>query len=188
MTEESENARRYEQLRRLEARVGVLEKIAVSVPVLVAEVLLVISLFVPFVVTKRDGSDVETFNFFQFVGHLLQVDADGDTDGYNLPFGLAFVVLLVVVAGSILLLPYVTRGPLSATLSRVVTAAVALLVLGSAGGWAALGIGLRFDSREEAAAAPLLLALGALVAALVTFLPAYRKVWAARGDKPQDAR
>ena len=188
MTEESENARRYDQLRRLEARVGVLEKIAVTVPVLVAEVLLVLSLFVPFVVTKRDGSDVETFNFFQFVGHLLRVDADGDTDGYNLPFGLAFVVLLVVVAASLLLLPYLMRGPLSVRLSRVTTAFIALLVLGSAGAWAALSIGLRFDSREEAAAAPILLALGTLVAALVTFLPAYRRVWAARSDKPQDAR
>jgi len=184
MTDESENARRYEQLRGLEARVGVLEKIAVSVPVLVAEVLLVLSLFVPFVVTK----DAETFNFFQFVGHLLKVDADGDTDGYNLPFGLAFVVLLVVVAASLLLLPYLMRGPLSVRLSRVTTAFIALLVLGSAGAWAALSIGLRFDSREEAAAAPILLALGTLVAALVTFLPAYRRVWAARSDKPQDAR
>lgn len=172
---------------RLEQRVANLEKIAVSLPVVAAEALLILSLFLPFVTVTSYSRDDQVVNLWQlgltFFGVLPASSAglsSGDVDAVGVLFGIAFLGLLVVLLCSILGLVVVARGRVSARAARALTAIGVLLVLGAAGAWLVIALGSTSESPWLPEAGSLTLVAGAVLVALVTFLPAFRGIWLRR--------
>ncbi|MDQ0643799.1 hypothetical protein [Microbacterium murale] len=166
----TENAQRLlaQQVRNLRAAV-------LTLPVILIEILLALGLFLPFVTDSIDGED-QTVNLFGLVGGLLGPDSEGEVDSASALFGTAFVVLVVVIIGSMIVVSWLARIELSTVAERVVVVFIVLLIAGTLGAWMVMSIGLSSDSPWELEIALPILTVGTLLAALFAFLPSYRRV------------
>jgi hypothetical protein len=172
---------------RLEERIADLEKIAVGLPVVAAEALLILSLFLPFVTVTSYSRDDEVVSLWQLglaffgVAPATSEGVDGgDVDAVGVLFGVAFLGLLVVLLCSIVGLLVVARGRVSTGGARVLTTLGVLLTIGTAGAWLVIALGATSESPWLPEAASLTLVAGALLVALVTYTPAFRRIWLRR--------
>lgn len=159
--------------RALERRVQALEAAVLAFPLIVTEILLVLGLFVPFVTDRVDGEE-QTVNLFGLVGGLLGADESGEVSSGDVPFGVAFVVLIAVILGSLVTLPSLARSEVSTLSERITLTFVGLLIAGTLGAWMVMAMGLSGNSPWSMEPALPLLSIGTLLAALLAFLPTYR--------------
>lgn len=176
MTQDSTGSTTDAVQRRLAQRVQALEAAVLVFPVIVTEILLVLGLLVPFVTDTVDGEE-QTVNLFGLVGGLLGQDESGEVSSGDAPFGIAFIVLIVVIIGSLLFLPALARSDISALTERVTLTFVVLLIAGTLGAWMVMGMGLSSDSPWTMEPALPILSVGTVLAALLAFLPVYCGVW-----------
>jgi hypothetical protein len=172
---------------RLEERLAALERIVVLLPVIAAEALLILSLFLPFVTVTSYSRDDEVVNlsqlglaFFGVAPASSEGLDSGDVDAVGVLFGVAFLGLFVVMLCSIVGLAFVARGRVPTRAARVITTFVVLLVIGAAGAWLVIALGSSSESPWLPETASLTLVAGALLAAMVTFLPSFRSIWLRR--------
>jgi hypothetical protein len=168
LTTESAQRLLAQQVREL--RVAVL-----ALPIILIEILLALGLLLPFVTDSVDGED-QTVNLFGLVGGLFAPDEDGEVDSSSVVFGVAFVVLVAVITVSMIVVPWLARTELSTAAERVVIVFVALLIAGTLGAWMVMGMGLSENSPWDLEIALPILTVGTLIAALLVFLPAYRRL------------
>ena len=152
-------------------------RVVLLVAVILAELCIVPAIFVPFLSASFDGREVTgsllTTPFLAFTP-----TSDGAPEAWSVALGIAFLGLLVVMLGSIIVLPLLVRTGVPKRMNGFITVVVALLVVGVLGAWIVVGIfNTGTEPRVLGAGLPLL-TVGALIAALVTFLPASRNVWA----------
>lgn len=160
--------------RRLQERVASIETVLLVIPILLAEILLVLSLFLPFVTTEVSNDEV-TVNLIGLIGGLFGGDSAGAAD---VAFGVAFVLLVIVIVGSIVSLPLLARRGVKARAAGVALIFGILLVLGTLGAWAVTAIGIGGEDPDWIMGPSIaLLTAGALLTALLVFLPAYRAIW-----------
>ena len=175
MAEATENT--PAQSTRFEQRLAAVEKVLVVVPVIVTEIFLILSLFLPFVTTEVDEEE-STVSFF---GLVLTLFAPGSGEGASsagIAFGAAFILLVAVVICSIVAVAALARAPLSTRAAGAVTASVVLLVLGTAGAWIVVAWGESAEGLWITGPALPFLTLGTVTASVLAFLPAYRSIWA----------
>lgn len=161
--------------RLLGRRVRALEAAVLVFPVIVTEILLVLGLLVPFVTDTVDGEE-QTVNLFGLVIGLLGADEAGEVSSGDVPFGVAFIVLVAVIIGSIVFVPSLARTEVSTLTERITLAFVALLLAGTLGAWMVMGMGQSSNSPWSMEPALPLLSVGTVLAALLAFLPVYREV------------
>ena len=136
-----------------------------------AEVALVLSLFIPYYTDANLRSDdPESVNLFFFL--------TGFSDPDNAIIALAFLLLILAIVGSICTLPILTGERVSTKAGNTVVTFVTLLLLGTAGAWLLIAMTILGENERSMEPAAPLLAVGALLAAMITFLPAYRSIWA----------
>ena len=175
MTQESSGTTTEAAQRVLERRVRALEAAVLVFPVIVIEILLVLGLVVPFVTDTVDGEE-QTVNLFGLVGGMFAPDESGEVDSSSIPFGIAFIVLIAVVLGSLLVVPSLARGEVSTLRERTTLTFVVLLIAGTLGASMVMGMGLSSDSPWTMGPALPLLSVGTVLTALLAFLPVYRGV------------
>jgi hypothetical protein len=173
------------RLPRLEERLATVEKIVVLLPVIAAEALLILSLFLPFVTVTSYNDDDQVVNLSQlglaFFGAASSAGlSTGDIDAVGALFGVAFLGLFLVVLCSIVGLAYTARGRISTRAARVLTTFAVLLTIGTAGAWLVIALGSTSESPWLPEAASLTLVAGTLLAAVLTFLPSFRSIWIRR--------
>ncbi|HXH33940.1 MAG TPA: hypothetical protein VNJ54_05955 [Plantibacter sp.] len=163
--------------RRMEQRVDAIESILISIPMIVIEVLLVLSLLVPFVTSEVD-EEAQTVNLLGLLGGLFSSGDDGEIDEGAILFGVAFVVLVVVIVGSIFTVPLLARRRVTPRAGATAITFIVLLILGSIGAWTVMAMGLNSEDSPwiMEPALPLLTA-ATVLAAMIAFLPAYRSIW-----------
>lgn len=176
----------------LESRLANLEKIAISLPTIVAGILLILSLFLPFVRVTPYSQDDELVALWQLGLAFFGVNAtstegfdSGDVEAVGLLFGISFLGLLVVVLCSIVGLAVLAHGRVATRAARLLTAVGVLLVVGTAGAWLVIALGATSESPWLPEAASFTLVAGALLVALVTLLPTYRHIWLQRYHPPR---
>lgn len=169
---------------RLDERIATLERIAVLLPVLAAEALLILSLFLPFVTVTSYSDDDRVVTLSQlglaFFGAVPASSAglsSGDIDAVGVFFGVAFLGLFLVMLCAIVGLAIVARGRVSPRSARVLTTFAVLLAIGTAGAWLVIGLGATSESPWLPEAGSFTLVAGALLGAVVTFLPSFRSIW-----------
>jgi hypothetical protein len=175
------------RLPRLEERLATVEKIVVLLPVIAAEALLILSLFLPFVTVTSYNDDDQVVNlsqlglaFFGVVPASSTGLSSGDVDAVGVVFGVAFLGLFLVMLCSIVGLAYTARGRISSRAAGVLTTFAVLLTIGTAGAWLVIALGSTSESPWLPEAASLTLVAGTLLAAVVTFLPSFRSIWIRR--------
>lgn len=176
MTQDATGTTTEAAQRLLERRVRALEAAVLVFPVIVTELLLVLGLLVPFVTDKVDGEE-QTVNLFGLVGGLFAPDESGEVSSGDAPFGVAFIVLIVVIIGSLLFLPSLARSDISPLTQRITLTFVVLLIAGTLGAWMVMGMGLSSNSPWIMEPALPILSVGSVLAALLAFLPVYRGLW-----------
>jgi ABC-type amino acid transport system permease subunit len=159
-----------------ERRVRALEAAVLVFPITVIEILLVFGLLVPFATDTIDGEE-QSVNLFGLVGGFFAPDESGEADSSAVPFGVAFVVLIAVIVGVLLTLPWLARREISTGAQRAVITFVVLLIAGTVGAWMVMGMGLSAHSPWSIKPALPLLSAGTLLATLLAFQPSYRDVW-----------
>lgn len=175
MAQDADRTQAAERAQRLLAQqVRDLRAAVLTLPVILIEILLALALFLPFVTDSVDGED-QTVNLFGLVGGLFGPDSEGEVDSESALFGTAFVVLVAVIIGSMIVVPWLARIELSIVAERVVVVFVVLLIAGTLGAWMVMGMGLSSSSPWELEIALPILTVGTLLAALFTFLPTYRR-------------
>lgn len=180
MARDAERSLTTEGAQRLLAQqVQELRAAVLTLPIILIEILLALGLFLPLVTDSVGGED-QTVNLFGLVGGLLGPDESGEVDSSSTLFGIAFLVLVVIIAGSMITIPWLARKELSVVAERVVIVFVALLIAGTLGAWMSMGIALSARSPSGLEVALPILTVGTLLAALIAFLPAYRRVRGAR--------
>ena len=162
---------------RLEERLAAVEKVLVAIPVLVAEIFFVLSLFVPFVTTDVDEEE-RTASFFGMVLAIFAPETGENVQSSDVVFGAAFVLLIAVIICSIVAVATLLRAPVSTRASGFVTVTAVLLVLGTAGAWIVVAMGENAEGLWITGPALPFLTLGTITAAVLAFLPAYRSIWA----------
>ena len=162
-------------VRVLRDRVADLERAVLVFPVLLIETLLALSLFLPFLSDSIDGEE-ETVNLFSFVAALLKPDRDGDTDAENVILGIAYLVLIAVIIGTMiaLLVSLQRETPNAARIALTVFAV--LLIAGTAGAWLTLSLALGDSSPPTLENALPLLTGATVLAAVYAFLPTFRRI------------
>jgi hypothetical protein len=171
----------------LEERMATVEKILVVLPVIAAEALLILSLFLPFVTATSYSRDDQVINlsqlglaFFGVAPASSEGLDSGDIDAVGVLFGVAFLGLFLVTLCSIVGLAFVAYGKVSSRAARVLTTFVVLLAVGVAGAWLVIALGSTSESPWLPETASFTLVAGAILAAVVTFLPAFRSIWLRR--------
>lgn len=162
--------------KRLDERISAVESILMTIPVMVIEVLLVLSLFIPFVTDEVDG-ETQTVNLFGLLFGLFSLGSDGEVDDSSVVFGVAFAVLVIVLIGAILTVPILLRRRVTARAGATAITFIILLMLGTLGAWVVMAMGLNADSPWVLEPALPLLTIAAVLAAMVAFVPAYRSIW-----------
>ncbi len=187
MNDDTRNAVTVRPQLPLEERIATVEKILVLLPVIAAEALLILSLFLPFVTATSYSRDDQVINLSQLGLAFLGVApaasvglTSGDIDAVGVSFGVAFMGLFLVMLCSIVGLAFVAHGKVSSRAARVLTTFVVLLVVGVAGAWLVIALSSTSESPWLPDAASLTLVAGALLAAVVTFLPGFRSIWLRR--------
>ena len=163
---------------RLAERVAAIEKILLLLPVVLAEVAIILSLFVPYLTTRVDGED-ETVSFLTFPFVMLASTDEGDPEGVEVAFGVAFIVLLLAIVAAIVAIAPIPLGRRSEGATRITTSLVVLLMVGVAGAWLVAFIAVTSRTPGELGPGLSLLTVGTVIAAVVTRVPAYRSIWAA---------
>ena len=72
---------------------------------LLLEIALILSLFVPFASQTTDDEGTEVFNLFFFLAGFADRDDDGDPEAASILFASAFLVLILVIIGTICTAP-----------------------------------------------------------------------------------
>lgn len=162
--------------KRLDERVSAIESILMTIPVMVIEVLLVLSLFVPFVTDEVEG-ETQTVNLFELLFGLFSPGSDGEVDDSSVVFGVAFAVLVIVIIGSIFTVPILLSRRVSTRAGVTAITFIVLLILGTLGAWTLMAMGLNADSPWVLEPALPLLTVATVLAAMVAFVPAYRSIW-----------
>ncbi|WP_291053930.1 hypothetical protein [Herbiconiux sp.] len=115
--------------------------------------------------------------FFGAVPTSSAGTSSGDIDAAGALFGVAFLGLFLVMLCSIVGLAIVARGGVSTRSARVLTTFAVLLAVGAAGAWLVIGLGATSESPWLPEAGSLTLVAGALLGAIVIFLPSFRSIW-----------
>lgn len=172
---------------RTDERIANLEKIALILPVVAAEALLISSLFLPFVTVTSYDRDDQAITLSQLGLALFGVAPassagldTSDLDAVGLLFGIAFLGLFVVVLCSVVGLAVAARGRIADRAARVLTTVGVLLVIGAVGAWLVIALGSTSESPWLPEAGSLTLAAGALLAAMLLFLAPFRAIWIRR--------
>ncbi|ARJ06792.1 hypothetical protein GCM10010988_21110 [Cnuibacter physcomitrellae] len=159
----------------LREQVKELERAVLVFPVLLIEALLAFSLILPFLTDTVDGED-ETVNLFTFTGALLGPGSDGETDGVDMLFGIAYLVLIAVIIGTMIAVAVSLQRETSRA-GRVTFAAFAgLLIAGTAGAWLTLAPTLGEYNPPTVEVALPLLSLATVLTAVYAFLPILRRI------------
>lgn len=162
---------------RLEQRVASIESILITIPMLLLEVALILSLFVPFASQTTDDEGTEVFNLFFFLGGFADRDDDGDPEAASILFASAFLVLILVIIAAICATPVFRGNRTSARAGATAVTVIIVLILGNIGAWMVMLIGIFADSPWELGPALPLLSIGTLLAAMIAFSPGYRSIW-----------
>lgn len=164
--------------RLLTERVAAIEKIMLLLPVVLAEVAIILSLFIPYLTTRVEGED-ETVSFLTFPFVMLTSTDEGAPGGIEVAFSIAFIVLLLAIVAAMVAIAPIPRDRRSEGATRIITGLVVLLMVGVAGAWLVAFIAVTSATPGELGPGLPLLTVGTLIAALVTRVPAYRSIWAA---------
>lgn len=162
---------------RLEERVAGIESILISVPMLLLEIALILSLFVPYASQTKTDEDPESFNLFFFLAGFADRDDDGDPEAASILFASAFLVLIVVIIGTICTAPMLAGKRVSSRAGATAVTFIIVLILGNVGAWMVMLMGVYADSPWTIGPALPLLNLGTLLAAMIAFMPGYRRIW-----------
>ena len=169
------------KLLRLTERVTAIEAILRLVPVVLAALFVIPSLFVPFVTFEIDDGEVTpsllTMPFDSFA-RASDPDAGSSGAAISVAFGIAFLLLLLVTITTLIAIAPIASGQLSERATGFATIMVVLLVVGTACAWFVVAMGIGSEDQWVLGPGLPLLTAGTLVAALVTLLPAYRSIWA----------
>ena len=159
-------------------RVEAIERAITVFLVSVTGVLLLGGLFFPFIADEGDEEgDGPLFLVsapFQALGYR---DDDGDTDAANVLVGLALLLLLAVVVSAILVLFPVLGRSAGRNVERWAVTTGVLLVLGVAGLWVLVGIGVSGDGGATIEPAMGFLTIGAIAFALLVLPESVRSWW-----------
>jgi hypothetical protein len=165
---------------RFEERIVALERSVIILPVLAAEALLILSLFLPFV-TVTSYNDEDKVATLPGLGlALFGGEQIGEADATELLFVGAFLVLLIVVLCNIVSIAFLTAGPVGSRSAGAITTFAVLLVLGTAGAWLVIALGFSSESPWLPEASSILLVAGTLLVAAVTLLSSFRSIWVRR--------
>lgn len=161
--------------RLLAERVKQLERAVLVFPVMVIEVLLAASLVLPFVRDTVDDEDTSV-TFFDLALALLAPTDDGDADEADVVFGVAFIVLVVVIIATMIAVAVTLRGAVSRAAEITLSIAVGLLLAGTVGAWLTVGMYLSKSSPPSIEIALPLLTVASLLAAVYALAPVYRSI------------
>lgn len=160
----------------LREQVRELERAVLVFPVLVLEALLALALILPFLSDTIDGEE-ETVNLFTFAGALLGPDREGETDGVDMLFGIAFLVLIAVIIGTMITaLVTLQRESSTAAAARALAVFTGLLIAGTAGAWLTLSLSLGKSSPPALELALPLLTVATVLTAVYAYLPTFRRI------------
>lgn len=161
--------------RLLTERLRQLERAVLVFPAIVIEILLVFSLFLPFVRDTVDEKETSV-TFFDLALALLAPSDDGDADEADVLFGVAFIVLVVVIIATMIAAAVTLRGAVSRAAEITLSIAVGLLLAGTVGAWMTVGMFLSKYNPPSIEMALPVLTVAALLAAAFAFLPVYRSI------------
>jgi hypothetical protein len=161
--------------RLLTERLRQLERAVLVFPAIVIEILLAASLFLPFVRDSVDEKETSV-TFFDLALALLAPTDDGDADEADVLFGIAFIVLVVVIIATIIAVAVTLRGAVSRAAAVTLSIAVGLLLAGTVGAWMTVGMFLSKYNPPSIEMALPVLTVAALLAAAFAFLPGYRSI------------
>lgn len=168
------------KLHLLTQRVAAIEAVLRLVPVALAALFIIPSLFLPFVTYEVEDTEVTPSLFsmpFDSFSQASDPDAGSSGAAIGIAFGIAFLVLLLVAITSVIAMAPIAGNGLSGRADGFATLMVALLVVGTVCAWFVVAIGIGSDDRWVLGPGLPLLTVGALIAALVTLLPVYRSLW-----------
>lgn len=160
-------------------RVSAIEAILLRVPLVVAEFLIIPSLFVPFVTYEVDDVEMSpSLLTMPFASFARSIDPDASDAAVSGLFAVAFLALLLVMITAIIALPRIPARRQSMRVTRFITAIATLLAVGTVCTWLVVAIGVTSSDAWTVEAGLPLLTAGALIAVIVTRLSAYRSLWA----------
>ncbi|WP_378143794.1 hypothetical protein ACFJGV_10205 [Cnuibacter sp. UC19_7] len=159
----------------LREQVRELERAVLVFPVLVLEALLALALILPFLSDTIDGEE-ETVNLFTFAGALLGPDREGETDGVDMLFGIAFLVLIAVIIGTMITALVTLQRESSTAAARALAVFTGLLIAGTAGAWLTLSLSLGKSSPPALELALPLLTVATVLTAVYAYLPTFRRI------------
>lgn len=137
-----------------------------------AAVALLVGLLLPYASETVDGS-IQTASVLTY-GFLVFSTPGGGAD----VLGIAFVALSITVVTTLAALVFIVRGHVRRT--APITLAVTLLLLGTAGAWIVMVVGLTSNDPDWTFEAGLpVLTIGVLLAAVIALVPAVRRAWTA---------
>jgi hypothetical protein len=134
-------------------------------------------LFVPYATQTKTDEDPETFNLFFFLAGFAERDDDGSVDPAGILFASAFLVLIAVIIGTICTMPTLAGKRVSSRAGAVTVTFLIVLILGNVGAWMVMLMGIYADTPWTLGPALPLLNVGTLLAGMVAFMPAYRRIW-----------
>lgn len=154
-------------------RIDFLEDVLLRTVVAVGVVATGVGLVIPYVTAPVDDSMVTasilTIGFRAF--------GEDDADAAGTALGVCYVVLSVVAVATIAVLLRAWRRDSAPRTGRWAAALGWLLVLGTAGAWLLIWVGVVVYAEWEMHAGVVVLSLGAVAAALVTATPTGRSLW-----------
>lgn len=158
-------------------RIDFLEGVLLRTTVAVAVVATGLGILIPYVTASVDNRMVTASILTIGFKALGERNAEGDADPVGIFLGICYLVLSAVAVATIAVLLRAWRRESAPTMGRWAAALGWLLVLGTAGAWLVMLIGLGNDSAWEMHAGVVVLSLGAVAAALVTVAPTGRALW-----------
>lgn len=147
-------------------------RILVVVGAVICGMLLLAGLLLPYTTDTID-SGPETASILSYG---FQVFATPGGAGDSAIFGIAFFVLAAVAIANLVALVFVARGRVARTTPIMVS--TVLLLLGTAGAWVVMLLGLSVDDWTLEAGLPVLTA-GAVATAVLTLVSPIRRSWTA---------
>lgn len=161
--------------RLLTERLKQLERAVLIFPAMIIGGLLAFSLFLPFVSDTVDEEETSV-TFFDLALSLLAPTDDGDADQADVLFGIAFLVLVVVIIATIVAVAVTLVEEVSKAARVALSITVGLLLAGTLGAWLTVGMMLSKSSPPSLEIALPLLTLAALLAAVYALAPVYRSI------------
>jgi hypothetical protein len=168
------------KLQGLTQRVAAIEAVLRLVPVVLAALFVIPSLFLPFVTYEIEDREVTpSLLTMPFDSFSAASDANAGSSGaaISIAFGVAFLLLLLVAITSVIAIAPIAGNSLSGRADGFATLMVVLLVVGAVCAWLVVATGVAGDDAWVLGPGLPLLTVGALIAALVTLVPVYRSLW-----------